>query len=339
MGPWDVVSDSREHAAFGPWVDEVRTPLEVPHLYRDHPLDLRTARLVLKVPRNITRREAAAEVDLYDHLVVVRTGSLTVLSRHQDARGEPAGRPRGYLTRQVALDDVVAVHDEVDLLDGRLHVHTVDGDVVSLSYNGSARGGVQRLVEELRTGPARPAGPRGPRRADPARPSAPAPRTAPGAGAEEFTVASLDPGDVADVAVVADYRQVARQRPDLVAVAWHGRQVLRPRPTGPAGALRNLTHLLSPMTLQAALLARDGTHLEVFGRREWLVRGHRPVHSSSRLLLPLRTLERVRARPNPRYRRATDVTLQAGKAHLHLTVPTGSIAERLLRVSATWPSA
>ncbi|NAZ76071.1 hypothetical protein GTQ99_11705 [Kineococcus sp. T13] len=334
-----MVNDSREHDVFGPWIDEVRTPQDVPRLYRDHPLDLETARLVLKVPRNITRREAAAEVDLYDHLVVVQADLLTVLSRHQDARGAPAGGPGGYRTRRVALGDVVAVHDEVDLLDGRLHVHARDGEVVSLDYNGSARDRVLRLVDELRTGPAGPVagGREHPGRA---RATTPAPRTAPGAGAavEEFTVASLDPDDVADVAVVADYRQVARQRPDLVAVAWHGRRLVRPRPTGPVGVLRGLTHLLSPTTLQAALLARDGTHLEVFGRREWLVRGHRPVHSSSRLLLPLRTLDRVRARPNPRYRRATDVTLQAGRAHLHLTVPAGSLAEAVLALSATWPS-
>lgn len=28
-----------EHDAFGPWIDEVRTPSVVPPLYRDHPLD------------------------------------------------------------------------------------------------------------------------------------------------------------------------------------------------------------------------------------------------------------------------------------------------------------
>ncbi|MCI2237396.1 hypothetical protein MN205_02685 [Kineococcus sp. TRM81007] len=326
-----MVSDNREHDAFGPWVDEVHTPQDVPRLYRDHPLNLDDTRLVLKVPRNITRREATAETDLYEHLLVVQAELLTVLSRHQSAHETPTGRPGGYRTRQVALHDIVAVRDEVDLLDGHLHVHTRDGGVLSLSYNGSARERVQRLIDELRTGPHG-------HHAGAPRPIASAQRTAPGAGAEELTIAALSPDDVADVAVVADYLQVARQRPDLIALAWHGRQVLRPRLTGLVGALHHLPHPRSPVTLQAALLARDGTHLEVFGRRERLVRGQRPVHSSSRLLLPLRTLDRVRARPNPRYRRATDVTLQAGDAHLHLTVPTGSLAERLLRVSATWPS-
>ncbi|WP_432572302.1 hypothetical protein [Kineococcus sp. SYSU DK005] len=341
-----MVSDSREHDTFGPWIEQVHTPHDVPRLYRDHPLDLNSARLVLKVPRNIPRREALAETDLYEHLLVVHPQRLSVLSRHHSTHEAPAGGPGGYRTRHVDLDDVVAVHDEVDLLDAHLHVHTRDGGVLSLSYNGSARGHVQRLIDELRRGSTGTTGAAGSTRAPC------------GAGADVDTVMdtvmdtvvdtgvdtgglampSLGADDLRDVAVVADYLHVARRRPDLLPLAWHARQVLRPRCTSPAGAWRRLSHLRSPMTLQAALLARDGTHLEVFTRRRQLVRGQRPVHCSSRLVLALRTLERVTARPNSRYRGATDITLHAGQARLHLSVPTGSLAESVLRLSATWPS-
>jgi len=69
-----------EFDAFGPWIDEVRTASAVPRLYRDYPLDLDAARLVLKVPRNIARRDALPTMDLYDHLLVVGPHDLTVLS-------------------------------------------------------------------------------------------------------------------------------------------------------------------------------------------------------------------------------------------------------------------
>ena len=87
------------------------------------------------------------------------------------------------------------------------------------------------------------------------------------------------------------------------------------------------------MTLHAAVAARDGNHLEVFGRREPLVRGRRPVHSASRLVVPLRGLDGVRAAANLRYAEAVDLTLSMGRARLVLTVPEGSATERFLRRS------
>lgn len=296
-----MATDTREFDAFGPWIDEVTGPDDVPRLFRDHPLDPGAARLVLKVPRPIARRDATADMDLYDHLLVLEEARLTVLSRYQD------GRP-GHSTRTVDLDDVVAVLDEVDLLDGRVHVHTRDGQVLSVGYNGSARDRVRRLVDGLRV---------------PSREPGAGPAAGPG-----LTRDSLGPDDVA---VVVDAFEVVRAHPDLVPLAWHGRRVLRPRADGPAGVLRTLTHLLSPMTVHAAVVARDADHLEVFGRRDPLVRGRRPVHSASRLVVPLRALDRVQAQPHPRYADATDVVLHAGRARLRLTVPRGSDVAPVLR--------
>ena len=70
-----------EYARFGPWVDEIASADELPRLYRDHPIDFAAALLVLKVPRNIARRDARPDMDLYDHVVVLEPDRLTVLSR------------------------------------------------------------------------------------------------------------------------------------------------------------------------------------------------------------------------------------------------------------------
>ena len=87
---------------------------EIPPLYRDHGIDPATARLVLKLPRNIARRDATASMDLYDHLVVVDDAALTVLSR----------RPGGYDERVIAHDTICAIDYGTDLLDGWLTVHS-----------------------------------------------------------------------------------------------------------------------------------------------------------------------------------------------------------------------
>lgn len=86
-GSGDAAS-TPEYDAFGPWVDPVRSAEEVPPLYRDHPVDLAASRLVLKVPRDIARRDATPDMDLYDHLLVLEADALTVLSR----RGGPRTR-------------------------------------------------------------------------------------------------------------------------------------------------------------------------------------------------------------------------------------------------------
>ena len=58
-----------EYDAFGPWIDEVFAPEDVPRLFRNHALDFDAARLVLKVPRDIVRRDATPDMDLYDYLL------------------------------------------------------------------------------------------------------------------------------------------------------------------------------------------------------------------------------------------------------------------------------
>ena len=92
------VTRSAEFDAFGPWVDQVRNASEVPGLYRDYPVDFATSRLVLKVPRNISRRDALPTMDLYDHLLIAGPEALVVLSRahdrlHRDAPSTTATSP------------------------------------------------------------------------------------------------------------------------------------------------------------------------------------------------------------------------------------------------------
>lgn len=55
-----------EYDRFGPWIDEVLDLEDVPRLFRSHPVDFDAARLVLKVPRDIARRDANAAMNLYD---------------------------------------------------------------------------------------------------------------------------------------------------------------------------------------------------------------------------------------------------------------------------------
>ena len=310
-----------EWERFGPWVDEVRTRDDVPRLFREHPLDLEAARLALKVPRNIPRRDATPDMDLYDHLLVVGPSDLTVLSRRgADQGGRGATSPAGYDATTTPLTRVVAVRDDVALLDGMLAVLTDDGDAVTVRYNGSSRAQVARLVDALRPAGTREPTPVGRALLEAAR------RAAAGAG-------RLDLGR-ADLALVSDAAEAVRSNPALVVAAGHGRAGLAPLGSGLTGAARRVAHAISPATLHGAVLAVDDVAAEVLGRRSPITRGRGPEHSSSRLVLPLAALDAVQLTPHPRYAATTVVTLAGGAARVELVVPAGSAVERLLAAAA-----
>ncbi|MBO3742945.1 hypothetical protein [Actinoplanes flavus] len=148
-----------EFDAFGPWIDEVTDVDGLPRLYRDSGLDPRAHRLVLKVPRDIERRNADPHMHLYDYVIAVGDEVLTVLIRREDSYG----------TAVIPLDRIAAVRDSVRLLDGRLTIHTLDGPALTIPYNGSAGGAVRDLIRVLREAylPAGRSGAADPYRADP----------------------------------------------------------------------------------------------------------------------------------------------------------------------------
>ena len=323
-----------EYDRFGPWIDEVLSPGDLPRLYRDHPVDFGAAQLVLKVPRNIDRRDATAEMDLYDHVLVAGRDDLTVLSRRaapaRDRReaavpgGLPGGLPRGYDIAIVPFGHIVAIRDVADLLNGRLTMWLVDGSTLQVPYNGAARDAVGRLVAVLRdattTMPASPVG-------ESLRKAAltmPTPTLAPGKD---------------DLALLSELRDLQRQNPAVVAWTCHGRIPVHPRRGGLTGVLRRASHAISPMTLHGSILAADEAALEVLGRHDWLVRGRAPIHSVSRFILPWSAPDGLRLAPHPRYPDATVATIFAGGFSVELVLPNDCAARSVLSAATGWLTA
>ncbi|HQY33544.1 MAG TPA: hypothetical protein PLS68_06210 [Actinotalea sp.] len=294
---------TEEFDAFGPWVLPVRTPAEVPPLFRTHLPDPTGAAVVLKVPRAIERRDADATMNLYDHLLAVDAAGLTVLTR------TPAA-PGGFTTRVLAVDRLLALEESVDLLDARLTVHAVGVPPLTVPFNGSSRDTVGLLVHELRRrwlgGPG-PVGTFAP-------PSVPA------------GLSELD----ADLALVSLYREVLAEDPSCALLGAHARRVVVPLAPGLGGAASRAVHAVWPMTLQGAIVCGDDRELHVLHRRHWWVRGGRPVNSIARTVLPLERVRTVEVEDHPVYRGVRVVTLGLGGADLTLPVPAGSATEAAL---------
>ena len=226
-----------EYNRFGPWIDEIVDPEDVPRLFRPYPIDLGAARMVLKVPRSIARRDATAGMDLYDHLVILDRDSLTLLSRNGATamtRESPSGGP-GYGFLTVALADVVAIRDDLNLLDGRLTVSTSTGSSITMPYNGSAHHMATKLVNELRAvAVTMPTGPVGR-----------ALLAARGAAAD---VNKVPNHGRADTHLVSRFLELRKGNQGLVVWASHGRRRVGPGTTGLEGLVARVSHRPRPCT-------------------------------------------------------------------------------------------
>jgi hypothetical protein len=311
-----------EYDRFGPWIDEVQDLEDVPRLFRDHAIDFDAARLVLKVPREIARRDATADMDLYDYLLVLDAVGLTVLKRFgAGPQGGTRTSRRGYDVMTVPYEQVVATREEVNLLDGRLTIHTASGTAVSVRFNGAARETVTGLVDQLRAATA----------VDPL--SAVGRALVAAADVLGDEAVGLEPGD-SDQVFISEFDRLLRANPALVAWASYGRSALAPSTRGVRGAWVRSTHSVWPMTLNGGVLASDGRALEVLGRDKELRRGRTPDYSTSRLVVPISALDRVAVAVDPLYPDATVATLTAGQTAIDVAVPTGSTAARILTAAA-----
>lgn len=302
-----TAAQSTEFDAFGPWIDAVRSAEGVPRLYRDYPIDFDSARLVLKFPRNISRRDATPAMDLYDHLAIAGETHFTILSRTGST----------YSERTFAYAQVAAIVDSVDMLDGRLAVHTVSGDVITVPYSGSSRDRVSALIGAIRAGAA--------------------PGVMPGV-APEVAVASQTAGPTVldrtaidalgerDAVFAAEARDVLLAEPGMRAVGVQGRHTLRTLP-GLVDAVRTL---FFPRTLQAAVVLASPTELQVLGRRDRITRSSVPVLSLARTIVPLGLVDSVASAPHPRFSGVTIVTVRSAAASIEIAVAAGSSAERAL---------
>jgi hypothetical protein len=269
--------------AFGPWILRVRTPEDVPALFRPV-LDLAGARTAVKIPRPIERRDARPGMDLYDRLLVVRDDGVEVLSRVPEA---PGGRERRWLP----ADDVLAIEDSTELLDGMLRLHAAGTEPVEIPYNGASADVVLTLLDEIRFYWRPPAG-----------------------FPERLPELRLDALGLDDVGLVSHHRDLARHDPMLRPL------VLRRRLTAHRAGNPFVRAVAGtwPPTLHAAVVETTGSELVVLHRRSWLDRGRHGVHSLATTVVPLSRGVHVEVSDDPRWtgiRRLrlapTDITLLA----------------------------
>ena len=286
-----------EYDAFGPWIYQVRTPEEVPRLYRPHEVEVESAHLVLKVPRAIDRRDANPDMHLYDHLVVAGKDTLTVLSRRGDS----------YQTVQLPYRQIAAVEHSVSMLDGRLVIHDVDGlqrggVAVSLRYSAVSRGLIADLLEIVR--------------AEVLAAHVPVERP----GRAPLPASRLSDLHDVDTGLVSLQREIAERRPGLVLLGAHPRAIVPRR----GGRLVGLLDRFRPVTLHAALVCADAGSLELVHRREWFTSHPRPAWSVAHTVLMTAAVTAVGSHEHPRYEGVYRVHIASGRSLVEVSCPDGA---------------
>jgi len=134
-----TLTRSAEYDAFGPWILPVTDLDGVPRVFRDYPFDFASADLVLKLPRDIARRDATPDMHLYDRMLIVDATGITVLVRDGDV----------FAVTGISADAIAAVETGSELLDGWLTVFGIDGSRIEVPYNGTSRAVMSTVAERL----------------------------------------------------------------------------------------------------------------------------------------------------------------------------------------------
>lgn len=146
MSAWRAATDPddlREYDRFGPWVDEITEPVDMPRRFRPWWPELSTARHLLKVPRPYDRAQVRPGMDLYGVVLGVFPDRICVL------RAEPDEVVR----RDVARDEVVASVRYCNLLLARWMLLLADGDSVEIEFSSSSLPRVAAVDEYLMANP------------------------------------------------------------------------------------------------------------------------------------------------------------------------------------------
>ncbi|MCU0283424.1 MAG: hypothetical protein MUD13_05925 [Candidatus Nanopelagicales bacterium] len=266
---------TREYDAFGPWVYEIRTEDEIPKLYREFPLDLASAAMTIKVPREIERRDANPDMDLYDVVLSVGPDHVTVLTR----------QGHRFDFRDVPYRDLQGITESVDLLDGRLVLAAEGGDV-RVKYNASSNDVMTQLVGLLRERYIEPA-------------------PAPPPGTRSASVAG--PPDVERELQVL-FRRVSHEGPMRTAGVQRRHVVLPVR----GSSIDRAVARAWPTALQSAIFILSATELQVLHRGRPYRTGFRPIHTLARTLLPLERVAGIETAPSERFAGVAHVRVRVG---------------------------
>ncbi|MBC8059699.1 MAG: hypothetical protein H7Y18_03445 [Clostridiaceae bacterium] len=130
---------NKEYDEFGPWVLEINHIEDVPKLFKPHCLEIENVLLLLKIPRNIERRNANPDMNLYDYVLAVYEDHLLILKRESDA----------VEIIEIKFKDIIAIRNSMDLLNGVVTLYLCE-KIISFNYSTVSIDIIKKFLKLIR---------------------------------------------------------------------------------------------------------------------------------------------------------------------------------------------
>ncbi|MDF3001604.1 MAG: hypothetical protein K0Q48_1723 [Bacillota bacterium] len=128
-----------EYDAFGPWIYEVNEEHPLPPLFVPYYKSGDNSRMVIKIPRNLERRNARPDMDLYDYVIGLYEDSIYILKR-VDQHVEES---------RVYYSKIEGIEDHRRLLKGTLTIF-LDRNKLVIPYNTVSSNIIVKLIGIIR---------------------------------------------------------------------------------------------------------------------------------------------------------------------------------------------
>ncbi len=134
---------SVEYDAFGPWIYRLGGMHTMPPLFLPWEEETEGALLRIKIPRNIERRDASPDMNLYDRVISLFPDRILILERVERGREERPGR------REIPLDGITCLRRTSCLLSGNLSLMTRT-ESVDIPFNSVSEEIIGEAVKIIR---------------------------------------------------------------------------------------------------------------------------------------------------------------------------------------------
>lgn len=128
-----------EYNAFGPWILEINDqyplpPIFIPY-YKEDGIDL----MRIKIPRNIERRNANPDMDLYDYVIGLYENHIYIMERLENDVKET----------KILYDEIEGLENFVDILLGKFTIFLNDRKVI-IPYNAVSEQIINSMIRIIR---------------------------------------------------------------------------------------------------------------------------------------------------------------------------------------------
>ena len=268
-----------EYDAFGPWIYEVTPEHPLPPLFVSFVPEAEPL-MLFKIPRNIERRVATPDMDLYDYVVGAYEDHICVLKRVDHS----------VEAFSVAYADIEGIRLFRHFLHGVLTLYQKDG-IVEIPFNTVSIDIVSRFTELIR-------------QRYPSKPVA----LLPEAGS---------PNNM-DILFVNLLRDLQKEEPDIQSRAYQA--VQSPKLLDSCSALQKLLFRFRPQKLPALLYLTTPTELIVILRESPSKKEAGDAYTYHYTYLPLANIRNIRISESERFQGITDCNLETSHNSISYSV-------------------